>query len=181
MSGPTVDELADAAVRAAPVAPREIPAAPSSPLASLRERRAQARKRSKLDVLVPGYEPPVWVRFRALTPEELERISVRHAKAKATDRALRVNSTLLATACLGVFELDPETGVEVSVDPDDREGDWPRFDDRLAGILGVEAEKADDIVQALYVEKMHVLSVGDEVATWSTGRDQELRRAEQGD
>jgi hypothetical protein len=174
-------DAADPMVISGAPAPRQTPAAPSSQLAGLRERRAQARQRSKLDLVVPGYDPPVYVRFRALTPEELDRITTRHAKAKSSERALRMNSTVLATACIGIFEIDPDSGEEVSVDPENREGDWPRFDTRLAEILGVKAEKADDIVQALYVEKMHVLSMGDEVATWSSAADQELRRAEQGD
>lgn len=177
------DQLVDldrVAVPALP-APTEVPAATGSPLSGLRQRRAEARKRAHLDVVVPGYEPAVFVRFRALTPEELERIRARHAKAKATEQALRVNSAVLATSCVGVFELDPETGEEVSVDPEDRYGSWPRFDTRLASILGVEADNADATVRALYLEPMHILSVGDEVATWSTGRDQELRRTESGD
>lgn len=162
-------------------APAELPAAASSQLTGLRQRRAAARQASKLDLAVPGYDPAVYVRFRALQPEELERIRARHAKAKPTEQAFRVNAAVLATAAVGVFELDPDTGDEVSVDPEDRYGDWPRFDDRLAGLLGETAATAQDAVTALYVEKMHVLSAGDEVALWSTGRDQELRRTEQGD
>lgn len=166
---------------AGPAPAGEVAAAPSSQLTSLRDRREQARKRAHLDLAVPGYDPPVYVRFRAVTPEVSERLQAMHDKAKATEKTLRICSAMLAEACVGVFEVDPDSGAEVSVDPDDREGRWPRFDERLAGLLGVEAGKAAAVVEALYVEKMHVLAVADELTRWSMAGDEELRRATQGE
>jgi hypothetical protein len=153
----------------------EVPAAPNSPLAGLRARRDAAREQSFLDLRAPGYEPAVYVRFRALKPSEITRITNLHSKARPEDQPLAVNAALLAAACLGVFGLD-EAGEPVG-DP----ASWPRFSSpefvaELGLDFGGEAPRAATVVREFYVDEIDVMAVGDKLASWSMKTDADLAR-----
>lgn len=140
-------------------------AAPTSRLTSLRARRQAAVKELHADLEVPRLDPPVYVRFRPVTQAETETVTKRFAKSKDKDKTVLINAVLLAQACQGVFEVID--GEEVSIDDQDRHGDWPKFDDTLAELLGVEATKASDVVRALYLTDADVISTAVKLAEWS--------------
>lgn len=157
----------------------EVPAAPGSPLASLRERREVAVSKLFTDRVVPRLEPAtVWVRYKPIPQRRIEAANKQAAASKDKDRDVIANAAVLAEACLGVFEdLD---GKLVSIDPEDRDGDWPTFNDRLAELLGVRAGKAGDIVRGLYLTDGDVISTVREVVKWSGFVDEQLERDDEG-
>lgn len=141
------------------------PAAPGSALSSLRARRAKAREELHLDLAVPRLDPPVYVRFAPVDDGRVKAINKRFEKSKDKDRDVLINAAVLAEACRGLFEVIDNQ--EVSVDDSDREGEWPRFDDQLADLLGIEAGKASDVVRALYLTDGDVIATATRVAEWS--------------
>lgn len=157
-----------------------VPAAAGSPLSGLRARRDAARQTLHKDLAVPRYDPPVFVRFRPLTQAEVDAAQKTHEKSKDPERTVVVNAGLLAKACLGVFELDGQ-GREVSVLPDDRDGDWPRFDERLAELVcdGPET-RASAIVRALYLTDGDLIATAGVLTEWSGYGTEGLEREQQG-
>lgn len=144
----------------------QLDAAPTSRLTSLRQRRQNAVKELHTDLEVPRLDPPVYVRFRPVTQAETENVNKRFAKSKDKDKTVLINAVLLAQACKGVYEIID--GEEVSVDQDDRHGDWPKFDDHLAGLLGLkDAASAADVVRGLYLTDPDVISTAVKLAEWS--------------
>lgn len=162
---------------AAEVAPR--PAAPGSPLASLRERRARAAAELWIDLEVPRLDPPVYVRFAPVPLSEITRVGRKFEKYRGPDKDLRINATLMAQACRGVWEHDDD-GEAVSIDPEDRDGSWPCFDERLAGLLGEVSTTAVDVVRALYLTDGDVIATGAKLSEWSGYATDELREADLG-
>lgn len=145
------------------------PAPPGSALGSLRDRRRKAVDALFLDLAVPRYDPPVFVRYKPLTDARMAAINDRFSKAakKDPEANLRANATALADACVGVFEVTAD-GQEVSVDPDDRGGDWPRFDDRLGALLGLEGTtSALQVIRTLYLTDADVNATSAKLAEWS--------------
>lgn len=114
---------------------------------------------------MPRLEPPVYVRFAPVPHGRIEAINKRHEKSKDKDRDVIINAAVLAEACRGVYEVIDDQAV--SVDDTDREGEWPRFDDRLAELLGVEAGKASDVVRALYLTDGDVIATATKLGEWS--------------
>lgn len=152
------------------------PAAPGSVLASLRDRREKARQELHLDLAVPRLDPPVYVRFAPVEQSQINRINKRHEKSKDKDRDVIINAVILAEACRGVFEvIDDEP---VSVDPDARDGDWPRFDELLADMLGLDTDKASDVVRGLYLTDGDVIATATRLAEWSGYSIAELEERE---
>lgn len=146
------------------------PAAAGSALANLRERRAAAAKNLHLDLAVPRLEPPVYVRFRPVKIEEINRVNAQYAKSKAKDVDVIVNAVILSHACLGVFG---EADGQPAGDPET----WPRFDSELAQLLGLpEASGAVDVVRGLYLTDGDVIATGSRLSDWSGYAWQDLER-----
>lgn len=143
----------------------ERPAAAGSQLASLRDRRAAAAKQLYLDLPVPRLEPEVFVRFAPVEQAQIDRINKRHEKSKDREKTVKINAVVLAEACRGIFEVIDEQ--EVSIDPADREGDWPRFDEKLADLLGLDSTGAVDVVRGLYLTDGDVIATATKLADWS--------------
>lgn len=143
------------------------PAAPGSPLASLRDRREKAREELHLDLAVPRLEPPVYVRFAPVEQSQINRINERHRKSKDKDKDVIINALVLTEACRGVFEVID--GESVSVNPGGRDGDWPRFDPELADLLGLNPDetKAVDVVRGLYLTDGDIIATASRLAEWS--------------
>lgn len=155
--------------------------------ASLRERIASARSARFVDLAVPDVAG-VFVRYRALSTDELERIAKRTAKLKAGG-ALAGALETLSHACLGVFELDDEgagvsplDGFDGRVDPDTRQlaGKLPTFaDPELGELLGATSQTAASTILALYVESGDVVIAGDAIVEHSAKAGDELAREAQ--
>lgn len=160
------------------VGPR--PAAPGSALASLRARRDAATATLWIDLEVPRYDPPVYVRYTPLALARIRQVERRHEKYKGPDRDLRTNAVLLGEACAGVWTRDAD-GEPVSIDPSDPHGPWPCFDARLAELLEEPASLGVvDVVRALYVTDGDLVATGAKVSDFSGYTADDLREAEQG-
>lgn len=125
---------------------QDVPAADDSPLTSLRARLAAVVL--TFDLEVPRLDPPVYVRYKAVSQRRVEEIGRLVDRRREKDKTVVFNATVLADACQGIFEVID--GEKVSVDHEDRGGDWPKFDQRLAELLGVRAKKAVELVRVLY-------------------------------
>lgn len=148
------------------------PAATGSALAAARRRRNSAIALKYLDLDVPDMEGPdgetYFVRYRAIEHAELTRTQKRHEKSKADNKALVINATVLALCCVGVGRQLPD-GTKLSADPDDGDNQdgWPRFDDRLAALLEVNANGSFDVMKELYDKDGLILSTGARLTEWS--------------
>lgn len=150
-------------------APGQRPAAPTSALAGIRDRRQKVVAELFTDLEVPRYDPPIYVRFGPIPDTRIEALNKQTAKSKDPAKNVVANAVALAEVCLGVFEVID--GEKVSVDPENRSsdpGDWPRFNDHLAALLGLEgATKAADVVRGLYATDGDLLSTSGRVTEWS--------------
>lgn len=148
--------------------PTASPTTPKTLRQGLRDRRQQAQSKLHLDRRVPRLDPPVFVRFRPLSQDELEAAQKAIEKGKAKDRTVVANANALATACIGIYELDAQ-GEKTSAAPDDVE-DWNnvRFDENLGRELGHESMiRASDVVRALYLTEGDIVHEAGELTTWS--------------
>jgi hypothetical protein len=129
-------------------------------LARLAEARKAALETLHLDMQVPRLDPPVVVRVRPITNAEVAAITKRF-RGK-TDGAVLHNAAIIAESCLGVFGIDEDGR------PVEDQQDWPRFDEQLAEILGMDgASTAVDVVRGLYLTDGDVASAADRVVEWS--------------
>lgn len=140
----------------------EIAAAPSSPLAGLRAQRDAIKAKLFLDLRVPRYEIPVYVRFRPPEQSELNMISKLADKSKNPAAILDANAQVLANCCLGVFELDADGNP--NGDPDE----WPDFGPELADYLGKpELKRGADVAKTLYLTDGDLISTALRLAEWA--------------
>lgn len=159
--------------------PQGRPAAPGSALASLRDRRAQGLKKLFVDLPVPRYDPPIYVRFKPMAAARITAISKRFEKSKDPDKDVLANAVTLAEACIGIFQLDAG-GAEVSVDVEHPNDDWPRFDTTLGGMLGIEVAQAVEAVRGLYLTDGDVIATAGKLTEWSGYTVDELEERVQG-
>ncbi|SDC46256.1 hypothetical protein [Nocardioides lianchengensis] len=146
----------------------EVEAAPGSVLESIRARRDRAKSVLFIDIKVPRYDPPVWVRFKPTEQKRIDGAGERARKSKDDDRTVIANAAILAEACIGVFEVVDDD--KVSIDPTDRStdpADWPKFDKRLARLLEIPAGKATDVVRGLYLTDGDIISTAADLGEWS--------------
>ncbi len=158
--------------------PDEAPVAEGSVLAGLRERREQAKTKLVKDLAVPRMDPPVYVRFKPIPSRRLTAANKQAAASGDKDAEVIANAGVLAEACLGVFEVID--GREVSIDPNDRDGEHPKFDRRLAGLLGVPAGKASQVVRALYLTDGDIISTVNDLGIWSGFAREQMERDPEG-
>lgn len=176
------DELGDETAPRAVDTP--VDAAAGSALASLRARRRKSVAALHFDLEVPRYDPPVFVRYKPVSQEKVEQTFKRTEKRRGQDRTVVTNAIILAEACLGVFEVID--GQEVSVDPEDRDGEWPKFDQRLGELLtsiedGERAPtKASDVVRKLYLTDGDIISTAQDLSVRSGYAQEQLERESEG-
>ncbi|NHA02039.1 hypothetical protein G5V59_26990 [Nocardioides sp. W3-2-3] len=104
-------------------------AAVTSHLTSLRDRRAKVREELTVDFAVPRYDPPIYVRYRPLTQGQITVANKRAEKSKDPSTAVTANAVLRRTPASASSR--SSAAASSSVDIEDLDGDWPRFDDRL--------------------------------------------------
>ncbi|WP_156759561.1 hypothetical protein [Microbacterium karelineae] len=138
----------------------ETPAAPTSGLAALRTQRAKIKQKLHLDLLVPRYDEPVYVRYMPPTKAQINRVSDRATKSR--DKDALAEAMLLAECCLGVFQKDDD-GKPIG-DPDD----WPKFDKDLAEYLGEPSlDRAADVVRALFFTDGDIIAQAAALTSWA--------------
>lgn len=164
----------------APASPGR-PAPASSPLAGLRARRAEALAKLHHDLEVPRWSDggsfAIWVRYAPVSPTTITAVVAARRKSKAKDWMTAANADILATACLGVYAVDPATpDVKLSLRDGDPHGEWTRFDADLAYSLGVDGVStvedakllsAGSVVRGLYLTDGDVLAAANALTAWS--------------
>lgn len=154
-----------------------VPAATDSPLAQLRAQRAAlVEQLEEIHVRVPRYtNPEIWVRYQPVDPgvvaeaADKRRKAAKHGAGSKSDWVVLANADLLVGACLGVYGLQGDE--EFSLAPGG--GDHTRFDKDLADGLGIEATRAVEVCQALFVTGADLVSHASELAERSgLDRDQ---------
>jgi hypothetical protein len=155
--------------------------APDSPRARARAMRKALGENKSIDLIVPGYEGLLGVRYKPVPEEEWKVIAQRLERAGNVDQTsgLDVAIDLIVAACDGVIWRD-EPALDWQLVND--ESDVPlRFDQRLAEWLGFEADTAREVVRGVFSpegSKPISPSVhGDAVAEWMRGNDQAINRA----
>jgi hypothetical protein len=101
---------------------------------SLRARRQHADESRHLDLVIPETSPPIYLRLLRADPDYVEDQVLRGEESKAPGARSRANAAVVARYCAGVYEMG-EGGKLRSIDPDDPDGQPPRFDDRLGELL----------------------------------------------
>lgn len=149
-------------------------AAESSVLGGLRARRERAIQKLEIDLVVPRYDPPIFVRFKVVSQARIDQVGKQTEKSKEKDRTVIANAILLADACVGVFEVDKD-GAPVG-DP----AEWPCFDDQLAGILGIPWTRAQDVVRTVYVSDGDIISTAAKLGEHSGYATEMLERDPEG-
>jgi hypothetical protein len=133
----------------------------------LRDRRQAAQNKLHLDRRVPRMDPPVFVRFKPLEQETIDAAQKAIEKGKDARRSVHANANAIATACIGIYELD-EQGEKRSVVPEIDDWTDVRFDEHLARELGQEGLiRARDVVAALYLTDGDIVSEAGELTEWS--------------
>lgn len=128
-----------------------------SALNGLLARRKKALAGLPIDLRVPRYDPPIFVRFRPLEPEDVEGTEKRFRNLKSKDKTTIRNAAVLVEACLGVFEKDDD-GEPVGLNGETDEAKWPKFDYRLAELLEIDTKEAIDTVRELYLTGYDIVS-----------------------
>lgn len=140
MSGYTLDDTRPA------VTDELRPEAPVTGLEVLRQKRAEAARRTTIDMRVPGYDGVLVARYRLLDPlKEGKQIGERiRSQFKGDDESqlFFANVDTLIEACVGLFERDPDTRELAPIDPEET-GEPVRYDHRLAAGLGITIEIGD--------------------------------------
>lgn len=152
-------------------------ASAGAPIRSLRNRAEEARHRRFIDRPVPGYDPAIVVRYRALDPDEIEAIEKKTKKLPLMQRAKLNSARVAIAACLGIF--DEVDGKKVSVDPNDPDTYIDENDEivgkpviftspRLAELLEIEGDaSATKCVFELYAVDGDVIRVGSDLVDFS--------------
>lgn len=157
----------------------------SSPLATLRDKVAAARRLQVTDCEIAGLDGVV-VRYSQAKFDVLEQFSRRNRR----DGAAEVNAALLVEACVGVFVRDDD-GRLVSIDPDDPDsyidhdgktiGEPLTFrSERLGELLGIDDPSGPAVVKAMFPRELQIASHADHVLEFSRGEAAGVVRASLG-
>lgn len=152
---------------------------------SLRERLEQAQAAAYIDLkpFAPGFDG-LYVRCRALRPDELDRSMEQHKDEPQAGVAQAID--LLVMTCLGIWEdvdgkgLSPVDGFDGTVDvkTGTMAGRFPTFSDpQLAEAFGVENGSAASAVRALLAphgSDLPLTSYSQEILQFSTAARAEL-------
>lgn len=148
----------------------QVPA--SSVRGTLRARREKTREALYVDIPVPRYDPPIYLRCVAVPQGELESVNKVTEKSKHSDKTVRGAASVLIKTCRGIYvDGDSEKPEDrVSADIDNPDQDPPVFDDRLAALLLDESEKAPtagaDIVRLLFATDGDVIASSIKYQAW---------------
>jgi hypothetical protein len=158
--------------------PQPIQAAPGdSVLDAVRKRREALVQDRYLDLEVPGYNRCLVLRCGPIDAKKLGQVRERAAKVGGGAAMLDFgfNADVITDSCREVLgRRSPEDELE-GIDP---EGEPVRIDARLAELLGVKADRARDLLRALYsgapspevaIERAQI-----DLYQWSSGQEAEL-------
>lgn len=146
---------------------------PDSPLARIRRQRERTiAQTDELHVHVPRTDDPkIYVAYKPVDPGFVEAaILKRQEEGKKSrqsnrDATVYANADVLVEHCIGVYFLD-DAGKEHGLSAEGGD-DWPRFDERLAAALGIDATKAVDVCIGLFTTKADLVMHAGELAILS--------------
>lgn len=150
---------------------------PDSPRARLRAAREQLRQKRSIDLVVPGYNGLLGVRYRPVRQEEFQRLARRLSNETT---ALEAALDMMVEACEAILYRD---SAEVDFEPlvDDKSGMPLRFGPELADVLGFEAESARETVLGVFspdgVKDLSPIVHGNALSEWMQGNDEQINRA----
>lgn len=165
-------------------APQEQVQAPvGSPLASLREKAAQARSAAVNKVPVPRMDPIV-LHLRPVKAEELTDIYERRKKAPVKEQMLLVSCDILVACCTGIYEQGPagEDG-QPTYSASGQYLQAPPGAPLTFATLGMaeDGTKAVDEVKALFVTDGDLISASEGHVLWSGFKSALLSQAALGE
>lgn len=137
--------------------------------AQLRARREELRAKTTVDLLVPGYDGDLAVRYKAIPEDEFDKLVSKMQRGTNMDAAL----DLLAKACDCILVREGDV-LEPLEDEDGPIG----FDIRLAEFFGFTAEKTREIIRETFSpDGRHPLAPADHanaVTDWFRGKGSEI-------
>lgn len=153
----------------------ELQAAEDSLLGDLRGDLEKAQRRLHLDLRIPRVEPPLFVRFTPMPKSVLDKANESIRDSKDDDRVVVANAVALTHVCAGVFR--EGTDGRPAGNPEQ----WPKFDQRLAGMLGLPADcGAVAVVRKLYLTDGDVIAACADVAEWSAQTERRAQEEHEG-
>jgi len=143
--------------------------AEDSPLAALRDRRAQIVNDLYTDIKVPRWdEPELYVRFKPVSAVKLNKAIERRRKVGGEDWSLLANADMLIEACIGVYAVvDGDTDNKLSLKVNDAKGSWTKFDSDLSEAIGLDAVRATDVVLGVYLTEGDLIDTANKLFKWS--------------
>lgn len=155
--------------------PGDVPASGDSLLGNLRADRDRAKKSLHLDLRVPRIEPPLFVRYGPIPRPVMNKANEQIAASKDPDAEVREKAVVLSHVCLGVYR--EGTDGKPAGDPEQ----WPRFDQRLAGMLGLGPDcGAVEVIRELYLTDGDIVLAVAELAEWSAQSERRQQEEHEG-
>jgi hypothetical protein len=144
----------------------------STPLFSLKNRRAEILKTLYIDLRVPRYdEPEVWVRFKPVNTVHMNAVLEKRRKSKEPDWGLKANAEVLINSCIGIYAMFPEdTNAKYSLREGDPLGEWTKFDTALAKALDItpdDHDSATSVVRSFYMADGDLVDTTERLLKWS--------------
>lgn len=134
----------------------------------IRAERDELKTETTLDLVVPGYEM-IGVRYRGIPARELDQFAKRLSKSK---EGMRTATDVLIRCCDSI--LVRPNGDDALEPLEDDQGDYLKFDQRLADFLGIEASSAREIVTQLFspdgVQTLATFEHANAVMEWMQGK-----------
>jgi hypothetical protein len=154
-------------------------------LAAIRQRRDQIiREGGHLDLLVPGYQGNLKVRYRDLSDTEHDEMAKRFERARNRDDTQgerESGADILIKHCERIYVREP--GAEEFQELEEN-GDPFRFDKRLGALLGLGSETAREVVLDVFSpsqgpRRRHPDAIAphiEAIFAWRQGREEEIDR-----
>jgi hypothetical protein len=75
---------------------------------------------------------------------------------------------MLIESCIGVYAVvDGNTDNKLSLKVDDSKGTWTRFDTDLSDAIGLDAQRATDVVLGIYLTEGDLIDTANRLFKWS--------------
>lgn len=146
-----------------------IPAPEGSALFDLRALRERKLKDLYKDLPVPRWgedgTPEIVVRYKPSKPQVALRATEKRRTENDPDWLILANADVLVDACIGVYAV--YQGKKYSLKPGEPNAPWTKFDRNLAENLGIETNRAVEVVRALYLTDGDLIGAVNALAAWS--------------
>lgn len=157
-----------------------------SAIAAIRKRREEIIGKGHIDLLVPGYEGNLKVRYRDLSDKEHDQLAKQFERAKHRDDMegeREAIANLLIAHCDRIFVREPDTDEFMLLEENN---DPLKFERRLAALLGLSAERAREVVLDVFSPRKDenrrcqpdaIAPHMEAIFAWRQGREDEINQA----